>query len=83
MRADPMVALSAEHASERRFLIFLAIAILACLTRLALSHLIFREFFLDYVYIYLRYCDNWDAGLGLVYNAGERVIAFTSIDVFV
>ena len=38
----------------------------------------FREFFLDDAYIYLRYCDNWDALLGLVYNPGERVIALTS-----
>ena len=47
------------------------------MTRLVLSYLVFREF-VDDAYIYLRYCDNWNAGLGLVYNAGERVIAFTS-----
>jgi arabinofuranosyltransferase len=40
--------------------------------------LVFRELFLDDAYIYLRYCDNWDALLGLVYNPGGRVIAFTS-----
>jgi hypothetical protein len=54
---------------------------LACLTRLLLGHLVFREF-VDDAYIYLRYCDNCDAGLGLVYNAGERVIAFTSTVTF-
>ena len=72
-----MLALSADNARKRRVRTFLAIAILACLTRLVLNHLVFREF-VDDAYIYLRYCDNWDAGLGLVYNAGERVIAFTS-----
>ena len=73
-----MLALSADSARKRRVRTFLAIAILACLTRLVVIHLVFREFFLDDAYIYLRYCDNWDAGLGLVYNAGERVIAFSS-----
>src|SRR5262245_35734739 len=77
MQADPAVALSADNARRRRFRTFLAIAILACLTRLVLSQVVYREF-VDDAYIYLRYCDNWDAGLGLVYNAGERVIAFTS-----
>src|SRR5215204_3987504 len=77
MRADPVAALSADSARKRRFRTFVAIAIVACLIRLALSHLVIREFF-DDAYIYLRYVDNWDAGRGLVYNPGERVIAFTS-----
>jgi Gpi18-like mannosyltransferase len=77
MQADSLVALSVDNVRKRRFRIFLAIAILACLTRLVLSQLVFREF-VDDAYIYLRYVDNWDAGRGLVYNAGERVIAFTS-----
>ena len=40
---------------------FVAIAIVACLARLAVSHPVLREF-VDDAYIYLRYCDNWDAG---------------------
>jgi hypothetical protein len=77
MQADPVVALSVDNARKRRFQIFLAIAVLACLTRLVLSYLVLRDF-ADDAYIYLRYLDNWDAGRGLVFNAGERVIAFTS-----
>jgi hypothetical protein len=77
MQADPVVALSVDNARKRRFQIFLAIAVLACLTRLVLSYLVLRDF-ADDAYIYLRYVDNWDAGRGLVFNAGERVIAFTS-----
>jgi hypothetical protein len=77
LQADSVVALSADNARKRRFRIFLAIAILACLTRLVLSYLVFREFF-DDAYIYLRYVGNWNAGRGLVYNPGERVIAFPS-----
>jgi hypothetical protein len=77
MRAEPVAALSADSARRRRFRTFVAIAIVACLTTLALSHLVFREF-VDDAYGYLRYCINWDAGLGLVYNPGERVIAFAS-----
>lgn len=77
MQTDPVSTLSADSAEERRFRTFVAIAIVACLTRLAIGHLVLRDF-VDDAYIYLRYCDNWNAGLGLVYNPGERVIALTS-----
>jgi hypothetical protein len=76
MRAELVAAPSADSARKRRFQIFVAIAIVTCLVRLVLSHLVPE--FLDDAYIYLRYVDNWDAGRGLVYNPGERVIAFTS-----
>jgi hypothetical protein len=53
MQADPVVAPSVDNVRKRRFRTFLAIAILACLTRLVLSRLVFREF-VDDAYIYLR-----------------------------
>lgn len=77
MPPDPAASPAVDIVGRQRFRIFLALAILAGLTRLVLSYLVFRGF-LDDAYIYLRYIGNWDAGRGLVYNPGERVIAFTS-----
>lgn len=57
--------------------IFLTVAVLAFVTRVLLKHFVLHTF-VDDAYIYFRYSDNWAAGLGLVYNPGERVIAFTS-----
>ena len=67
----------ARIARAKPFKAFLVIAVAACIARVLISQYVFRDF-VDDAYIYLRYCDNWDAGIGLVYNAGERVIAFTS-----
>ena len=75
--SSPDATPSTEKAATGTLRAFSAIALLACLARIVLSHYVFRNF-VDDAYIYLRYTENWSEGHGLVYNAGERVIAFTS-----
>ncbi len=43
-----------------------------------LAHRLSGGLFIDDTYIYLRYAENFRAGLGLVYNQGEIVMGFTS-----
>jgi len=53
---------------------------------LVLSAVIFRtilsagvyEYFVDDAYIFMRYCENFASGQGLVFNHGEKVLGFTS-----
>lgn len=46
-------------------------------SRLVLFLFAYRSF-IDDTYIFMRYADNFAAGKGMVYNAGENVMGFTS-----
>jgi len=51
--------------------------IMAIVALVYLFHVLAHAFLTDDAHIYFRYADNWAAGLGPVFNPGERVEGYT------